>query len=214
MNKKWGQPMENAPKEQASKGRKEAKQKKEAKGKPAAKWSWLRAVALVLLLGAAGALLWGGGFQGLMEKIGGGGPSPGGLEGLLEGGKALLEPTPSPIPKAGDLEAQRTLREIAYQEDREALSALSQNPEVAEKTREDAAAQLALMVASHQSELGIEEALQAAGFEPCLVLLQNGALTVMVRGDSLTSAQSATILSLCAAHAQVGVENIRIMTGS
>ena len=195
----------------AGSGKKEAKQKKEQSPPP----SGLAAGgALVLLLGAAGALLWGGGFQGLMEKISGSSPSPGGLEGLLEGGKALLEPSPSPIPKAGDLEAQRTLREIAYQEDREALSALSQNPEVAEKTREDAAAQLALMVASHQSELGIEEALQAAGFEPCLVLLQNGALTVMVRGDSLTSAQSATILSLCAAHAQVGVENIRIMTGS
>ncbi|MEA5014121.1 MAG: SpoIIIAH-like family protein [Candidatus Limiplasma sp.] len=208
MNKKWGQQGEAAPKKPVS-------GKKEAKEKPAARGHWLRAGALVLLMGAAGALLWGGGFHGLMNKIGGGGSPSGGLEGLLKNGKLLLGAEPSPTPKAGQaLAEQRSLRERAYEEDRAALGALSQNPEVAEKTREDAAAQLALMVASHQSELGIEEALKAAGFDPCLVLLQNGALTVMVRLESLTSAQSATILSLCAAHTQVGVENIRIMTGS
>jgi hypothetical protein len=133
---------------------------------------------------------------------------------LLERGKGLLGAAPTPSPQPEDLGAQRTLREAAYEEDRASLTALSQNPEVAVKTREDAAAQLTLMIAGHQSELGIEEALTAAGFDPCLVLLQNGTLTVMVRAQSLTNTQSATILSLCAAHTQVGVENIRIMTGS
>ena len=43
------------------------------------------------------------------------------------------------------------------------------------------------------------------------VLLQNGALTVIVASSDMTAEASAAILSLCAAHTDIGVENIRIM---
>lgn len=213
MNKEWGQGKTEAVIQGSAAPEIKAKNAKEKTKSPLG--FWLRAIALAVLLLLAGALLWAGSFQGLVEKLGLGiNPQRTGLQGLLEGGRSLLGTASTPTPQPQDLGAQRTLREIAYEEDRASLSALSQNPEVTEKTREDAAAQLVLMIASHQSELGIEEALKAAGFDPCLVLLQSGALTVMVRAPSLTNAQSATILSLCAAHTQLGVENIRIMTGS
>ena len=43
------------------------------------------------------------------------------------------------------------------------------------------------------------------------VLLQNGALTVIVASSDMTAEASAAILSLCTAHTDIGVENIRIM---
>ena len=66
-------------------------------------------------------------------------------------------------------------------------------------------------MADHQSELGLEETLNQAGYSPCVVLLQNGALTVIVASSDMTAETSAAILSLCAAHTDIGVENIRIM---
>lgn len=65
--------------------------------------------------------------------------------------------------------------------------------------------------ADHQSELGLEEALNQAGYSSCAVLLQNGALTVIVASSDMTAEASAAILSLCTAHTDIGVENIRIM---
>ena len=67
------------------------------------------------------------------------------------------------------------------------------------------------LVADHQSELGLEEALNQAGYSSCAVLLQNGALTVIVASSDMTAEASAAILSLCTAHTDIGVENIRIM---
>ena len=43
------------------------------------------------------------------------------------------------------------------------------------------------------------------------VLLQNGALTVIVASSDMTAEASAAILSLCTAHTDIGVQNIRIM---
>ena len=67
------------------------------------------------------------------------------------------------------------------------------------------------LVEDHQSELGLEEALNQAGYSSCAVLLQNGALTVIVASSDMTAEASAAILSLCTAHTDIGVENIRIM---
>ena len=79
------------------------------------------------------------------------------------------------------------------------------------ETRAQAAGRLDRLVADHQSELGLEEALNQAGYSSCAVLLQNGALTVIVASSDMTAEASAAILSLCAAHTDIGVENIRIM---
>ena len=93
------------------------------------------------------------------------------------------------------------------------LQALTEDPALAEETRQQAARQMARMIDQHQLELGLEEALTNAGFAPCLVLMQNDALTVAVSASEVTAAQSAVILSICLAHTEVAAENIRIMPG-
>ena len=105
------------------------------------------------------------------------------------------------------------LREIAYEKDLAKLEKLLENNALQEETRQQAASQLARMIDQHQLELGLEEALTNAGFAPCLVLMQNDALTVAVSASEVTAAQSAVILSICLAHTEVAAENIRIMPG-
>lgn len=134
---------------------------------------------------------------------------------------ALLLPKDAPPSPAPAVIAQPTLapqsardaRETAYDKDIATLRALLDDARTDADTRAQAGERLTLMVGEHQSELGVEQALTSAGFAPCLVLMQNGSLTVMVSEPELSGTQSATILSVCAAHTDVAVENIRIMTG-
>lgn len=120
--------------------------------------------------------------------------------------------TPAPTLAPESLSA-RQVREAAYEKDMAKLQALLQDETIKEETRQQASLQMTKMVEQHQMELGVEEALTNAGFAPCLVLMQNDALTVAVNASEVTAAQSAVILSICLAHTEVSAENIRIMPG-
>ena len=156
--------------------------------------TWLRRGLLAALIAAAAALAW----LRLPAPAPSDAPEP----------DASLSAGQTPAPAAAQ---ERTARETAYDKDVAALTALLDSGAADEETRAQAAARLDQLVADHQSELGLEEALNQAGFSPCVVLLQNGALTVIVASSDMTAETSAAILSLCAAHTDIGVENIRIM---
>ena len=119
------------------------------------------------------------------------------------------EATASPAPTVSG----RDVRELSYEKDTAALQALTENGQLQQAVRDQAAEQLNRMIQNHQTELAIEEALQKAGFVPALVIMQNDSLTVNVGPWELSGADSMTILSLCVAHSDVPSENIRIMTG-
>lgn len=121
-------------------------------------------------------------------------------------------PTAVPTLPPESLTARQT-REAAYEKDLAKLQALCDDETLQEETRQQAARQMTRMIQQHQLELGLEEALTNAGFAPCLVLMQNDALTVAVSASEVTAAQSAVILSICLAHTEVAAENIRIMPG-
>lgn len=103
-----------------------------------------------------------------------------------------------------EAQAERSAREAGYEKDLETLRQLAQK-EDGELARE----QLNKMISSHQSELAIEEALRENGLEDALVIVQNGSVTVMA--TNFTKENSAGILALCMAHANVGAENVRLM---
>lgn len=160
---------------------------KQAKTAPA--WrGWLRRGLLGLLVICAGWMLW---------------------QDAETPGAASPQPTPAPAQEA---ESGRALREEAYDKDRASLEALLDSGAADEQTRAQAAKRLEQLVSDHQSEIAVEEALRGAGYQPVLVLLQNGALTVMLTGDN--AGDSAAIFALCAAHAGISPENIRIMTAA
>lgn len=167
-------------------------QKKSPKGRKSERIRiWIRIGLLAALVLAAAALLW---LQ----------PS---------GGEPHEQPTASPVaaahptPKADE----RTVREAAYDKDLRALQDLTQSDAADEATRTQAAERMQRLIADHQSELGVEEALREAGFADCAVLIQNGAMTVIVSEGDMTSEKSASVLSLCVAHTDIGAQNIRIM---
>lgn len=156
--------------------------------------TWLRRGLLAALIAAAAALAW----LRLPAPAPSDAPEP----------DASLSAGQTPAPAAAQ---ERTARETAYDKDVAALTALLDSGAADDETRAQAAARLDQLVADHQSELGLEETLNQAGYSPCVVLLQNGALTVIVASSDMTAEASAAILSLCAAHTDIGVENIRIM---
>lgn len=161
------------------------------------KRAWVRrGILLLLVLAAAGLLLLPG-------------------HPALPGGKEPSAP-PTPFPEStpqatAQADSERSAREAAYDKDIASLQLLMESESAGEATRAQAAERMERMIADHQSELGVEEALREAGFETCSALLQNGSLTVIVSEGDMTADKSAAILSLCAAHTDIGVENIRIM---
>lgn len=131
--------------------------------------------------------------------------------GIL-GWSRLAQPEAVPVPETTQPSAgqdERTAREKAYDKDVETLRMLMNDKE--STAREQAALRLDQMVGEHQTELGIEEALRAAGYSSAFVLMQNGALTILVDQENLTEETSAAVLALCTAHSDVDAENIRIM---
>lgn len=168
-----------------------------AKARP----TWARLGILMALLLTAGVLLW----RQSPQRLTAGEPDA----SVRAAPSASISPAPT---GQGAAESGRTARELAYDKDVNALTSLISKENVSEGIRDQAAQQLAQMIANHTTELAVEEALLHAGFAPCLAVLQNDALTVSVGIDELTSAQSGAILAVCVAHSDVAAENIRIMT--
>ena len=126
----------------------------------------------------------------------------------------MREPSDSPMavsPAPTAAADERLKRETAYDRDAAALQKLLESGAADEATQALAAQTLTGLIAEHQSEIGLETALIEAGYDGAVVIVQSGAVTVMIPQDRLSESASAQILSLCLAHAQVSAENVRIM---
>ena len=150
--------------------------------------AWLRRGLLVVLILAAGMLWW--------------------TEGEP---KPVQEPLPESTPLPAPQRDERLKRETAYERDVAALQALLESGAADAATQELAAQKLTELIGEHQHEIGLETALLEAGYENAVVLMQNGAVTVMVPQEILSESASAQILELCVIHAGVGPENVRVM---
>ena len=148
--------------------------------------TWFRYGLLAVLLLAAGVLWW------------------------MDGRGVPEQPAPSASP-APQQTSQRLKREQAYERDVAALQAMLESGAADDATQQMAAQKLAGLIEEHQSEWGLEEALKQAGYENAVVIVQNGAVTVMIPEEKLTEETSAQILLLCVAHTSAGAENVRVM---
>lgn len=156
------------------------------KNKKAVWQTWLRRGVLGILLMMAAALVW----------------------------CSAQPPAPQPLPSATPAvtaASQRSLRETAYDKDVAALEALLASGAADTATQAQAAAHLEELIAAHQSELAVEALLQQAGYEGCMVVINGSAVTVLIPAQQLNTQNSAAVLSLCAAHANVGADSIRLM---
>ena len=117
------------------------------------------------------------------------------------------EAVPTPQPTVRD---ERSVREAAYNRDLDALRQLIDKADDA--TARQASRRVEQMTAEHQTELGIEEALRQAGYPSAFVLMQNGAITVFMEKAALTAEAGAAVIALCMAHAEVGADQVRVMS--
>lgn len=147
-----------------------------------------RAVLLVLLVAAAALLWWTEGRQDAVRET-------------------EILPSPSPLPA----QDERLKRETAYDRDVAALQALLESGAADEATQQMAARKLSALIEEHQHEIGLETALLEAGYENAVVLMQNGAVTVLLPEAALSEAAGVQIVELCVIHAGVGPENVRVM---
>ena len=149
---------------------------------------WCRRVLLAILVLTAGILWW--------------------TEGRWQN-EAKNQPIATPVPTAK--QDERLKRETAYDRDVAAQQAMLESGAANEATQEMAAQKLAELIEEHQHEIGLETALLEAGYENAVVLMQNGAVTVMVPQERVNEETSAQLLELCVVHAGVVPENIRIL---
>lgn len=149
-------------------------------------WSaWLRRGVLVALAAAAAALWWSG-----REQAG----------------------TDAPPPPVSTVSAdRRSQREAAYDKDVQALTALLESGAADADTQAQAAEHLDGLIRAHQAELAVEEALHRSGYAGCAVIISGDAVTVLLPPEGLNAQNSAAVVSLCAAHANVGADAIRLM---
>jgi len=149
---------------------------------------WLRRALLAALILAAAGLWW------------------------TEGRTAhVQEPMPTVVPAPTAQNNERLKREESYERDVASLQALVESGAADETTQQMAAQKLAALIAEHQNEMGLENALREAGYASAVVIVQNGAVTVMIPQEMLNEEASAQILALCVAHTDAGPENIRVM---
>lgn len=110
------------------------------------------------------------------------------------------------------LEEYRTRREEAHLADMAALQALCDQENLDAETRRDAAGQLRLMVENREKQLALEGALTQSGVYPCVAVLSGGSVTIVTEKQTLSSGESALVLTLAKAHTGVEPAHVRVMT--
>ncbi len=110
------------------------------------------------------------------------------------------------------LEEFRARQEEAYLSDLSTLQALCDQSSLSDQTREDAAQQLQEMVARRESQMALEGALAQSGVYPCVAVITPGSVTVVTEKETLSSGESALVMTLAKAHAGVEPSGVRVMT--
>lgn len=108
----------------------------------------------------------------------------------------------------------RTRRDAAYADDAAALERLCGQENLSRETREDAAAQLQQMIARREAQSALETALEGSGIAPCMAVVSPGSVTIVTEKDTLSQGESALVLTLAQAHADVPPSGVRVLTSA
>lgn len=117
-------------------------------------------------------------------------------------------------PSASRLEEFRTRREETTLADIAALQTLCDQENLADATRQDAAAQLQRIVDTRQAQLALEGALAQSGVAPCVAVITEGSVTVVTDKPTISEGESALVMTLAQAHAGVAPSGVRVITAN
>lgn len=105
-------------------------------------------------------------------------------------------------------------RNEARDEALDVLKMVTENQEASEEAKAEAAAKISQIAVDIQNEANIETLVKAKGFEDCVAIISEGAVSVIVSAESLQAAEAAQILSIVYETTGVNPENVSIINKS
>jgi len=103
-------------------------------------------------------------------------------------------------------------RDADYQRDLAALRALTEQESLDSRTREDAAARLTELIASHQAQQALDKALSQSMLAPCASIVTASSVTIVTEQTTVPDEAAALALTLAAVHAGASPSDVRIIT--
>ena len=94
----------------------------------------------------------------------------------------------------------------------EVLMLVTENEEASEAAKAEAAAQISKIAVDMQNEANIENLVKAKGFEECIAIISDGAVSVIVGAESLQANEAAQIFAIAYETTGISPENISIVT--
>jgi stage III sporulation protein AH len=103
-------------------------------------------------------------------------------------------------------------REQSRDEAIDVLTLVTENAEASEEAKAEAAAKISKIAVDIQNEMNIETLVKAKGFEDCVAIISDDAVSVIVRADSLQANEAAQILAIVYDTTGTNPENVSIIS--
>ena len=102
-------------------------------------------------------------------------------------------------------------RQEARDEALDVLKMVTESPESSEEAKAQAQEKISKIAVDIQNEANIETLVKAKGFEECVAIISDNAVSVIVSADSLLAAEAAQILTIVYETTGINPENISII---
>ena len=102
-------------------------------------------------------------------------------------------------------------REEARDEALDVLKLVTQSEEATEEAKAEATAKISKIAVDIQNEANIESLVKAKGFEDCVAVISEDAVSVIVKAESLKAAEAAQILTIVYETTGISPERISII---
>lgn len=102
-------------------------------------------------------------------------------------------------------------REQSRDEAIDVLKLVTENAEASEAAKAEAAAKISKIAVDMQNEANIENLVKAKGFEECVAIISDDAVSVIVKADTLQANEAAQILSIVYETTGVNPLNVSII---
>ena len=102
-------------------------------------------------------------------------------------------------------------RQSSRDEAIDVLKLVTENAEASEEAKAEAAAKISKIAVDIQNEANIETLVKAKGFEDCVAIISDDAVSVIVKAESLQANEAAQILAIVYETTGVAPQNISII---
>ena len=126
-----------------------------------------------------------------------------------ESGEAVE--TAAKAEKADYFETAKKEREEARKKAEETVEELLKGDNLSEEDKNNALAQIATLGANIEKESNIESLLKAKGFEKALAIIGDKGISIVVKSEGLTSAQTLQIQDIVTNETSIALANIKII---